>query len=847
MKYKYSVYITFILFLISNSGIAQVSSSDSSARYKIIAAGPEYEKSRFYQWLWGKNYRKEWTTPISFPVLKLDTVKGGMIAYEEGGGHQSKSLHITLKGDKEYALRSIDKKIAIIPENFRNTFIEDIANDQISMSHPYGALAVPLMAEAAGLFHTYPRYFYLPPQPILDTLNSKYPGEVYLFEQRPKGDWSDASNLGGFKKYEGSDDLLEELYEDNTNKVDQVAFVKARLFDMLIGDYDRHWDQWKWGVVDSGEQKVYIPVPTDRDQVFATYDGVLLKAVIGAAGMRYLQPFDYTIRDVRTLSSERRMIDRFFTNEVTLQQWQEQAHILQRLLTDSIIEASVRQMPPEIFAIRGNEIIAKLKSRRDHLSEEAAKYYTFLAEEVEIVGSEKDEYFEVNRLNNDETSVKLYRSEKGGTKGAPFYSRSFKTGETREIRLFGLSGEDVYRINGDVSSGINIRIIGGDERDSVINNSGIKIHVYDDEENVFQGAHIKYHLSDSTEHTYNYDTYIIDKKGFKPALGYSHDDPFYAGLGYRAINYKWGKFPYASNQSAGVKYSLSQNAFSLFYKGIFTAAVGRWDLLLNAGYDFIKWLNFYGIGNETVLTTTSHDYNRARTRQFTGNLGLQRNFGKNTITLSGFYESVGIINDKDRFLAQNIAQPAVFNTNHYAGIQLNYKLAVLNDSIAPTAGIYFNANASHYQNLTRSSDVFQKYSGVAQVYIPLISKFSLAVRGSAATVSGTPYFYELPRIGGADDLRGYRRERFYGKTAFTNSNELRYITDLRSYLMNGKIGLSVFYDQGRVWQPGESSGTWHADYGAGLLLAPFNMVLTNIAYGISKESRQVKLRVIKAF
>ena len=169
-----------------------------------------------------------------------------------------------------------------------------------------------------------------------------------------------------------------------------------------------------------------------------------------------------------------------------------------------------------------------------------------------------------------------------------------------------------------------------------------------------------------------------------------------------------------------------------------------------------------------------------------------------------------------------------------------------NDSIVPTSGFSFIANAAHYQNLTQSTS-FQNYSGTVQIYIPLISKFSLAIRGAGGTVTGNPLFYQLPHIGGADDLRGYRRERFFGKTAFANSNELRFITNLRSYIMNGKIGFSVFYDEGRVWQPSETSTTWHTDYGAGFLLAPFNGLLANIAYGISKEKKMVQLRIIKSF
>lgn len=850
MKNILKFFAAVLFFLITQHCIAQ--NNSDTIRYKTVAAGPEYKRSSFYQWLWGTNYRKEWTTPVKFPVTFLDTLKGGIKEFKEGGGHQSKSLHIKTVQDKDYTLRSVDKSLAkLVPEIFNNTFIEHLANDEISMSHPYSALGVPLMAQAAGIPHTYPQYLWVPKQPSLDSLNKKYGDKLYLFEQRPAGDWSNADNLGNFKKFISSDEMLDKMYEDNDRQVDQIAFAKARLFDMFIGDWDRHLDQWKWGTIENGNRKIYEPVPTDRDQVFFKDNGVLLKTVISAAGQKYLQPFDYTIKDVTTLSSEKRILDRFLTNHVTLNQWQTQAQSLQQALTDEVIEASIKQLPPEIFSISGNEIIAKLKSRRSHLVDDATKYYYFLAKEVEVVGSKESEYFEVTRLNDNETAVNLYRINKEGEKkDDPFYSRIFKTDETKEIRLYGLSGHDIYRVNGNVNSGIKIRIIGGDEKDSVINNSNIKIHVYDDAKNDFiKSSKTRLHLSDSTDHTFNYDTYIRDKKGIRPLAFYTNEDRFYVGIGYRAIHHKWRKLPFAYKQDVGVKYSISQKAFSAFYQGLFPALIGKWDLVLNADYDAIRWINFYGIGNETLLTTKDINFNRVQTKEISGSIGVQRKFGRNTINVSGFFQSVKIINDKDRFVAKNIAptQPDIFKINNYAGAQLNYKFVHFNDSIVPTAGFSFIGNASHYQNLTQSNQAFQKYSGIVQIYIPLISKFSIAIRSAGGTVTGNPLFYQLPHIGGADDLRGYRRERFWGKTTFSNSNELRFITNLRSYVLNGKIGLVVFYDQGRVWQPLENSDTWHTDYGAGLLLAPFNKILANIAYGISKEKKMVQLRLIKSF
>ena len=838
-------YFTFLLLLIFSQSISAQNRSDSS-RYKTIAAGAEYQRSGLYQALWGKNYRREWTTPVTFPVTNLDTLRGGIVKFKIGGGHQSKSLHLKNKQDKEFALRTVNKSLKIlIPEIFYNTFVEHIANDEISMSHPYGALGVPLMAEAAGIPHSYPQFMWVPKQPAFDTLNDVYGDRLYLFEQRPSGDWSEANNFLNFKDFEGSDKLLEKLYEDNKNQVDQVAFMKARLFDMLIGDWDRHWDQWKWGTVEKGEQNIYVPIPTDRDQAFSTTGGLLLKAAISAAGQKYLQPFDYTIKDVT--ATERRFLDRLLTNQLLLKDWVEQARSLQQSLTDNVIESSIKQMPPEIFSISGNEIIAKLKSRRNHLAEYATDYYNFLAKEVEIVGSKKNEIFEVNRLNDNETEISLYDKNKAGdSKSKPFYSRVFKAGETKEVRLYGLSGNDVYTINGKTGTGIPIRIIGGDEKDSVINNSNTKVHVYDDAKNTFTGNN-RLHLSDSTDHTFNYDTYIPNKKGFGPLLGYNQEDRLFVGFGYSATVHKWRKLPFASRQSTGIRYSISQKALSAFYHGLFPSLLGKWDLLLNADYDVIRWFNFYGVGNNTTSPEKDIPFHRTQTEYFMGSLGIERKFGKNAIGLSGFYQSVSIINDADRFVAKNIApsQPDIFALINYAGAMLNYKFVSYNDRIVPTAGFSFIANATHYQNITQHKS-FQKYTGIAQAYIPLFSKFSLAIRGAGGTVTGNPMFYHMPHIGGADDLRGYRRERFWGKTAFSNSNELRFITNFRSYIMNGKIGLVAFYDQGRVWQPSEVSDVWHTDYGAGLLLAPFNALLVNVAYGISKEKKMIQVRIIKS-
>ncbi|MGI8951802.1 MAG: ShlB/FhaC/HecB family hemolysin secretion/activation protein [Chitinophagaceae bacterium] len=854
MKNIQKILISFFsLFLFCKVAFAQTL-VDSTKKYVIISAGPEYKSSSFHQWLWGKNYRKEWTTPVKVPVLFLDTAKGGLAAYKAGGGHQTKSLHVKTKDEKEYALRSVDKSLSkVIPPIYHHTFIEKIVTDEISMSHPYAAVSVSPMEQSANIYHTNPQYVYLPKQAALDSFNKKFGNTLYLFEQRLSGNWKDADNLGNFKKFYSTDEIIKKLLEDNEYSVDEKAFVKARLFDMFIGDWDRHEDQWAWGEVKNGSKKIYEPIPQDRDQAYFKFDGVLLKLAISAAGLKYFQSFNYTIPNIKTFNYEERNLDRLFTNETTLDDWQNAAKQLQQALTDNVIETSLQQLPPQIFAISGKEIIAKLKARRNDLVKYATEYYLFLAKEVEVVGTKQSERFEINRVNENETQINLFKTKKDTIIDSPFYARTFKTNETKEIRLYGLEGNDIYKINGTANNAIKIRIIGGIDKDSIIDQSksaGNKIHVYDNYDNYIQSSSAKPHLSkDTTINSYKYAAFSYDKNGFVPSIFYSNEDRVYIGLGFVLTHQEWRKYPFASKQFFDVHYSISQKAFSANYNAIFPKLIGKWDFTLNANYDAVRWTYFFGLGNESQFPVKNINYYTMRTEEWLFNPSLNRRFGKSIVNIGAFFQSVRIINDTDRFIAKNIApiNTQVFTSNRFAGAQLSYNFLQLNDSIAPTKGIAFSANIIYTQNLNQSKQSVTKYAGNVQFFIPFVSKFSFAIEAGAATVTGNPLFYQYASIGGGPTLRGFRRDRFWGKTTFYNSNELRYIGNLRTHILNGKAGALVFFDDGRVWMPSEISSTLHTGYGAGIFLAPFNKISGEITYGISTEERLFQVRIYKFF
>src|SRR5205085_3861504 len=163
-----------------------------------------------------------------------------------------------------------------------------------------------------------------------------------------------------------------------------------RLLDDVIGDWDRHFDQWKWQTRDTGKGKLYFPLPKDRDMSFFYSNGVLL-GYLSKNQFKYLQGFKRTIYDVRWLNWEGRDLDRLFMNQLNAADWKTAIQNVQHNLTDAVIDASVKKLPPEIYPMDSVVITKKLKDRRDVLTKEGMIFYKFLSKKVNIIGSNQQE------------------------------------------------------------------------------------------------------------------------------------------------------------------------------------------------------------------------------------------------------------------------------------------------------------------------------------------------------------------------------------------------------------------------------------------------------------------------
>ncbi len=854
-------FVLVVIIICSEKLNAQVTTASDNTKI-TIPASEKYHKSGLYRFFWGKHYRDEWHTPVTMPIVLLDTMYGGLKPYQVGGSRQTKSIRVTDKNNREYAFRSLDKTFGgALPPEFRGSFVEYMANDQVTIAHPYAGMIVAPLSEAANIYHSTPYLYYVPKQPVLGELNDSMGNVAYLFEKRPDENWETEPDFGRSKNIVSTEKMMEKTLEDNDDIVDQKVFLRARLFDILIGDWGRHEDQWRWATFDDGKKKIYKAIPRDRDNAFSVFDGFLLSRAIKSANAKHLQTFSYKIKDVTEFNFPARSLDRRFLTALTLTDWLNEAKYLQNALTDAVIEKSVRAMPPEVFPISGPTIIAKLKSRRNLLPKYAEQYYRFLSKEVSIPATAKNDLVEIKRLSDQATELNIYKISKDGQKKNPYYSRVFNNKETKEVRIFGIEGEDVWNVTGDVNKSIKFRLIGGPDHDTYNTKSSIKKNgrrsiIYDDPtgNDITPGPEVNAHLNnDSSIHVYDYKYFNPTISKIAPTFFYSNTDRFYVGAVYTFKKSQWRKDPYGALHTLQANYSLVQKAPSVTYINHFPQLVGKkWDLHTYLNYDAIIWTNFFGLGNESIRSTDQkinvRDFYRYRSREFLGKLGLSRTINnKHRIGFNGLIFTKDIIQDVDRFLNSSVqfGFPKQFEINKFIGGEAFYLYQHLNDSSLPTKGFYFFANTNYQQNMNLKANHVLKFGGEASAFIPLSKKFGFKFMAGATTLTGNPLFFQYNIVGNANTMRGFERDRYYGKSTIYNQNEFRFISQVRSRIYNGKLGLFALLDNGMAFLPGEESSTIHTGYGGGIILAPFNRISFTVNFAKSKTEQRLGFTVLR--
>ena len=792
----------------------------------------------------GQNYRAEWSTPVTMKVFNVRKEKGGFTIESLGGGKHTKSLTLKDTRGKLWVLRTVDKsKTEAVPTKFQGIISPQIITDLNSASHPYGALAIPELAGPLNIPVAHPELFFVPDDPALGFYRPLFRGKVCMLEEKNpsrNGSETKSTNL-----------VFRKMVEENDNRPDQHAVLKARLFDMLIGDWDRHFDQWKWIEKEKNNGVLFEPVPKDRDQALFYSDGLLVKLLTGRV-MPFLKGFRRDIPGIKWLGYTARDFDRIFLTELDLSDWKNSMALIREKLTDSVIRAAIHKLPPEIFSRSGEKVIQKLISRRDILSERAIDYYKFISKKVNVTGSNRKEYFKVSNSGNG-LQVRVYARERGNDTSFIMYNRVFDPSVTKEIRLFGLNDDDLFDIDSTASSRIKIRIIGGKGNDTFDIRGHVENLLYDlksDGNFIKNKSRSKNRFSadppvnDNTITGFNYNTSRFPEAMFS----YNSDDGALAGIGFSKTTYGFRNLPYASDQKFAALYSM-RGAYQLYYHGEFNHVTRNTDVLVQANLLEPALRNFFGLGNNTTVNPDRpYDYYRNRYRSFEIEALLRhRIIDKFHFLIGPYYyqysnrykENTGNVLSHPRQVSLDSAD--IFSNKSYCGGKLALHLDNRNNILFPTRGIHWDNEFTGLAGIRKGSNNFSGFTSNMSVYISQgdpARLVTVVAFGAGRIFSKNFEFFQALDIGANDNLHGFRKNRYAGNSMAYGSLEFKLkLFDVNSYIIPGPLGLTAFADLGRVWLRGEHSRQWHAAFGGGFYFIPYNQFVISASAGISGKDR----------
>lgn len=823
------------------------------AKTHVVILGERFRAGGFKRWLYGRDYRDLWATPIEVAVLDLDRVGGGLTPLRTGGAGQSISLHFTGQDGRRYTVRSLDKDpMKRKWDELKNTVVDDVLQDMISALLPTGALVVDPLMKATGILHAKHALVVIPDDPRLKEYREDFAGLVGMLQEHPSEGPDDAPGFAGSRKISGTEKLWKRLEKTPCNRVDARAYLKARLMDFLINDRDRHYGQWRWARFPAGDCYTWLPIPEDRDQAFVDFDGFGM--AVARRGLPLQIEFDAAYPSLVGLSTTGWELDRELLTELNKTAWDSVVTAFRRDLPDPVIEDAVRKLPPPYYKIVGEALTKALTSRRDALPEFARRYYALITREAEIQATDQDEYAHCEHLPSGDLSVRIGLMEgSDGARQPPYFQRTFHPRETREVRIYLRGGDDRAEISG-AKGRIAVRIDGGGGDDTFTNSSqtgAAKTRFYD-----YRGKNrfAKGKVAKIDERPYKRPPARILRARYAldwgmqaitfPILVANPDlSVFVGGLGSRHY-FGYRKNPFSSRHSFNAGLAVNRLKPSIAYTGTFRQLLLDLDAKIYLKYSGIQVIRFNGFGNETEIPGPSSFYQveqnyfafapslEFRAAEHEGDMGSLRS--KLTVGMGPIvkYSNTPLSSNKDKFIS-SLDHP-VYGTDSFG--QVGAQGAILydtrNNSRYATRGFFVRVAGAIYPKIWDVKSAFGSINGEARTYAtaPMPTKPTLALRAGGKKVWGTFPFHESAFLGGPGltgsgssdgNLRGFRKNRFAGDTALYGNSELRLVLARIKLLLPGELGLFGAVDAGRVIfaEDPDDADTWHTGAGGGLWLS----------------------------
>jgi hypothetical protein len=798
-----------------------------------VTAGAHYGRSSIHRFFFGSDYRKLWTTPIRVPVLDMSREAGGLRPVRRVGGRQTQALALAGADGRSYTFRGVVKDVSgLIDEQLKGTIVESILKDQMAAQHPASELVAGSLTRAAGLRTQAWRLVALPDDPALGEFRDEFKGAVGFFGEFPTASTAEHPGTFGLTEVVGHKELYHMLETSPSTRIDVDEFLTARLLDLAIGDWDRHRRQWRWGRVEG--DPLWHPIPEDRDQAFSRYEGFFLG--VGRTRDQRFQSYDDKYESVSGLMWNGRDQDRQLLSGITREEVMSAARALQAKLTDEEIERAVATMPEAWRVIDGPKLTADLKGRRDRLPDAAKRFYEQLAHKVDVTLTSEPERVEAVRQSNGDLDLTVHPATSAPQApdppaGEPSFHRAFHRGETSEVRLYMLDGDDHVTVTGP-DGGIRLRVVGGpgDDRLDARGSGPAKLSDFEGH-NETDGAPWDDHVYVPPPAPATAPWIRARDWGSKtyrtPVISYGPDLGFFVGLSIDHRSYAFRKHPYGTRNAIRGGWAFGSKSGKAEYLGEFRRENRRDFWGFRAYASGVDVLRFYGLGNGTA--NLEGDRSRVRAIQFLAYPSYNTGFGRHSIFQIGpVFKQNKVRQDKAREDSSFVflTQPYGYGNFATLGAHTEAVFDSRDNPAFPRKGLVIAARGTVYPKALDADETFGEANGNVSTYLSTGARFTIALRGGGKKLWGQYPFYESAKIGGGSvgegtfgepdyTLRPFAAARFQGDASLWGNAEARLRLFSTTLLLPSHIGLLAFADGGRVWYGGEDSDIWHGGGGGG--------------------------------
>lgn len=181
----------------------------------------------------------------------------------------------------------------------------------------------------------------------------------------------------------------------------------------------------------------------------------------------------------------------------------------------------------------------------------------------------------------------------------------------------------------------------------------------------------------------------------------------------------------------------------------------------------------------------------------------------------------------------------LYSRQVYAGGKYSLIVDTRDNQVLPQKGIYWHTTVQHLIGLNDYSYDVTRLNTDFTFHVSLIpNTLIFANRFGGGHNFGNFEFHQAQYLGNEDNLRGYHKNRFAGRSKIYNNAELRLrLATFQTYLFPAFFGVLAFYDMGKIWDHEGKGSDLLTGYGGGFWFAPLKRLVFTFNFVASKETK----------